>query len=115
MNDLLKSQLLFALGCIPARAGLVYLAHTNAHANTLSILPYITLLIGIGFLALYFTKSRMTAPETFEKPVWWNELRLFHGILFVGYSALALQNCDHAWGLLALDLAVGVGGFVQHL
>jgi hypothetical protein len=110
LSDSQKSSLIFILACIPARIGLSYLAYKRSF----KFLPIITTLIGIGFLYIYFTGSRKTGTETFGKPIWWNNARLFHGLLFIAYSILAILGCDNAWILLAFDVAFGIGGFVQH-
>ena len=108
LSDSQKSGLLFILLCIPIRSALAYLAYTNKF----SLLPYITAIIGIGFLYIYFTGSRKTGAETFGKPIWWNNLRLFHGILFIAFSVLYLMKCEKAWMVLAADVAIGLGGFI---
>lgn len=115
LSDSQKSSLLFTFGCIPARVLLVYLAYlrNTSELKWLTYFPAITLAIGIGFLILYFTGIRKSGAETFGKPIWWNKLRLYHGILFIAYSVAAINDCDFAPLILLFDLGMGIGGFIQ--
>ena len=110
LTDVQKSGLLFVFACIPTRLALVYLAYNK----TFKYLPYITMLMGLGFLYIYFTGDRKTGSETFGRPIWWNDMRLFHGLMYVGFSILALLDCKGAWMLLGADVAAGIGAFIQH-
>ena len=64
MNTIQKRFLLFLGGCIPARLALVGLAKYLPN-KYLPYLGYITLLMALGFLYLYFTGSRKVGQETF--------------------------------------------------
>ena len=102
------SAVLFLFCCIPARLGLAYIAYKRVRA-----LPYITMVIGIGFLTLYFTDARKTGAETFGLPIWWTRLRLIHGLTYILYSILALSGNKNAWTILFADTFIGLGAFAQ--
>jgi Na+-transporting methylmalonyl-CoA/oxaloacetate decarboxylase beta subunit len=105
-----KSSALFVFVCMPVRLAVTYLAYTGKAR----FLPYLTLLVGIGFLYIYFSGSRKTGAETFGQPIWWNDMRPIHGLLYIAYSILALNKCKNAWMLLGVDAAIGFGAFIQN-
>ena len=74
-----KSILYFLIGCIPIR---IIIALIAMYINK-EYLPYYGLVLlgpALGFLYLYFTKSRLNAPEA-GGITWWANLRIVHGLL----------------------------------
>lgn len=96
--------------CILFRLFLVYIAKTT---KNLKYLGYITLIISIGFIFIYVTKSRKTGIEVNGKKIWWNELRPIHGILYLIFSIGAINNYN-LWYLLLLDVIIGLVAYLIH-
>lgn len=103
---------LFLFGCITARIGLVLLAY-KLNKKNLPYLGVLLALIGVSFLYLFFTKSRMKAPEA-KGYTWWANYRLLHGMLYLTASIYALRGENMAWIPLLIDISVGVILFTEH-
>ncbi len=77
-----NKNLLFWLACVPARlmlASLPLFISRQYH-------PYLAIVfmcIGIAFLWLYATKSRMRPFESSTGTAWWHSNRVVHGLLFI--------------------------------
>jgi hypothetical protein len=114
MKDKTKRMLLFLVGCVGIRYYLTKLVLVN-NDNLRYILISLFTLISIGFMYIYITGSRKTGPETFGKPIWWNNLRPVHSILY-GLTAFALlkHDAESASNLLKLDLGIGVMFFLMY-
>lgn len=110
MNTLQKRHALFLLGCIPTR--LLYTYLTSRY--NVPILGYIALMIGLGFLYIYFTDSRKTGPETFGEKIWWNDYRPLHGVLYLTFAYMYLNGVKNAWMVLLMDTMIGLGLFYNH-
>lgn len=102
---------LFLLGCIPVRLLLVYLS-TIVPGKVMS-LPLV--LIGLGFLFLYFTNGRMNAPESSTGKTWWAKLRLFHGLLYMTAAVLAFNESKFVWVPLLIDVLFGLIAYILNL
>jgi hypothetical protein len=98
--------------CVLVRLLLVYIAKTIKIEN-LKYLGYVTLLISIGFIYIYITKSRKRAIELNNKKIWWNPLRPIHGIFYLLFSIAAI-NSYNLWYLLLLDVMIGVIAYFIH-
>lgn len=103
----MKRNLLFLLGCIPARLGLTFLAYKKV-----PFLYVLTFIAGVGFFYYYFSGTRNVGRETLGKPIWWNRFRPVHGILFILYSYLAYRGHNDAYKVLFADTMFGLGLFV---
>ena len=79
---------LFILGCIPARLGLAYAASRNLFSPWLQVA---FLVIGFGFITLYASNSRLSAPEG-GGTTWWSPYRIVHGLMYIAASALLYLN-----------------------
>lgn len=108
-----KSQQLFLFGCIPVRILLAYLAK-NANKQMLHLMGYLGLIIALGFTYIYLTGSRKTGPETFGRPIWWNNWRPIHAGLYFAFAYTALHGCGCAWRYLATDVVVGLIAFIMN-
>ena len=111
MNNLQKRFLLFLGGCIPSRFALMYLAKSMPN-KYLPYLGYITLLMALGFIYLYFTNTRTVGAETFGQPIWWKNLRIVHGILYLLFSLFAINHYANAYLFLLYDTFFGLGAFL---
>ena len=103
---------LFWLGCIPARATIVYAA-----SQKLKYTPYITGLISFGFFQRFIREQyRMHKGEVanngelgvglgvFKTPVYWHEMRLVHAVLYGLYTLL--NKYENSYLILLADLAM---------
>lgn len=103
---------LFLAGCIPTRVALAAAAYHIDEKN----LPYLGValgLMGLSFLYLFFTHTRLQAPEA-RGVTWWSHLRLIHGMLYLTAAVYALRQERQAWIPLALDVLFGLAAFGQH-
>lgn len=112
MLDIQKRIILFLLFCIGSRLGLTLLSK-KINKDLLPYLGITTLLIGISFLYLYFSNSRLNAAEGGGK-TWWHNFRIVHGILYVLFSILAFQKNHKAWIVLLIDTLFGLTLFLNH-
>ena len=112
----MKRQLLFLIGCIGTRS-LLTLASTNTQ-----LLPYIgsiTLVMSLSFLYIYTfgSKKADSQLEWFkdnDTKIWWNKLRLVHGLTYLLFTVLALGQKDYAWIVLAIDTIFGLVVWILH-
>lgn len=92
--------------CIPTRILLCILMY---YFSTNIALRVIVGVIGINFLILYFFNLRMNAVESLTGKTWWNEFRIYHGILYSTAAALSLSEY-HAYSYIPLlvDACIGM-------
>lgn len=96
---------LFILGCIPARLGLAYAASKNLFSPWLQTM---FIVIGLGFLSLYATNSRLNAPEG-GGVTWWAQYRVVHGLLYLAAAALLhLGKPADAGRVVFIDTLLGL-------
>lgn len=84
----MNSILLFLFACIPAR---LLLAWYSTKVPNLTIFGLLLLLMALSFLYLYFTNSRLQAPEA-GGATWWANYRLIIGLLYLAAAVYALQG-----------------------
>jgi hypothetical protein len=111
-TDFQKRAALFLIGCMGTRFGITYIAKTK-----LELLPTLGLLAvgpAIGFLVIYFFGLRKTGLETMGAPIWWNDLRVMHGVLYGIFAYLALQSNKNAWIVLLIDTIIGLLAWTNH-
>jgi hypothetical protein len=66
------------------------------------------LLIGLGFLSLYATNSRLNAPEG-GGVTWWAPYRVVHGLLYLAAAAmLYLNKPADAGRIVFIDTLLGL-------
>jgi len=108
----MNSKKIFIFGCIPARLLLVLLIYKINQ----KYLPYFSIFlfaIGISFIYLYITNSRLNAPEAGGK-TWWKNLRPVHGILYLLAAILSMMKNRLAALILLIDVIFGTGAFLIH-
>lgn len=113
MNTIQKRFLLFLIGCIGTRFLFVYLAK-NVSKSFLLYMGYIALIIGIGFLSIYFGNLRRSGQETFGDKIWWNDLRPVHGTLYLLFAYFAISGNSGSWIILLIDVIIGLVSFLWH-
>jgi hypothetical protein len=67
----------------------------------------VPLAIGIGLAYLYFTNTRLNAPEG-GGTTWWAKYRLIHAMLYITAAIYILQGNDKAWVPLVIDVLIGI-------
>lgn len=101
-----NSHCIFMLACLPTRLALAYWVYTGTYPT--HIVAGVLSLVGLSFMTLYLTNSRLHAVEG-GGTTWWHHLRPFHGALYlVAGCTLALGYQDVAGLVLALDAAIGL-------
>lgn len=108
----MNSKLLFLLGCIPVRlllAGLTY----KIDDKYLPYLAVVLIAVGISFIYLYISNSRLEAPEAGGK-TWWKNLRPIHGMFYITAGLYAMKKDRVASLILIIDVIFGLGAFINH-
>lgn len=113
MNSIQKRFLMFLIGCIGVRFFLAWLAKT-IDKKYLPVMGLLALGPVIGFLYIYFTKSRKTGAEVFGGKIWWNFMRPVHALLYFTFSVLAFQKSNFAWIFLLIDVVIGLLAFLNY-
>ena len=108
-----KRVLLFLIGCIGSRVLFAYLAKI-ASATVLPYMGVVGAMIAIGFTYIWVTGSRTTGPETFGKPIWWNDMRPIHATLYALFAYKAIRKEMDAWKYLAIDVVFGLVVYLLH-
>jgi hypothetical protein len=111
MNDMQKRFLLFLFGCIPTRSLFVFLAK-KANPSVLMMLGYLALIPAIGLMYIYLTGSRNTGAEVFGSPIWWNDLRPIHSLLYFMFAISAIYKKPNSWMYLLVDVIFGLFAFL---
>ena len=111
----MNSILAFLLLCIPARI-LIALASKFVPDEYLKFYGIILGLIGLSFLYLFITNSRLSAPEAGGK-TWWAQFRILIGFFYITAAVYAFQGKrDLIWIPLAIDIIFGIIIFgIRHL
>jgi len=104
-------KLLFLFGCIPARMLLAYFT-TVVPLEYLKYYGLILLAISIGFFWLYFTNTRLDAPEA-GGTTWWSSFRPIFGALYLIAAIYCFQGKQNlAWIPLAIEIIFGLILFI---
>jgi hypothetical protein len=114
MKNLTKRFLLFFLGCIPTRLLLTFIAKK---INKKYLLSIITFPIAIGFLYIYFIGSKKADSQLdwVNGVVYWNNMRLIHGLLYLSFSIGSLITINNKlWILLLSDTIIGLFTFLNY-
>ena len=111
----MNSILAFLFLCIPAR---ILLAWGSQIVPDEYLVYYGILLglIGLSFLYLFITNSRLSAPEAGGK-TWWSQFRILIGFFYITAAVYAFQGKRNLiWIPLAIDIVFGLIIFgIQHL
>ena len=107
-----KRILFFLLFCIGTRLSLTYVSK-KINIKYLPYIGMITLIIGLNFLYLYFTNSRLNAAEGGGK-TWWHKFRIIHGLLYIIFSILSFMKYKQSWLVLLIDTTFGLFLFLNH-
>ena len=108
----MNSIIAFLLFCIPARIALAY-GSKYVPDKYLDLYALILLAIGISFIHLFFTNSRLNAPEA-GGTTWWSQYRLIIGSLYICAAIYAFQGKRNLiWVPLAMDIIFGLFIFAK--
>ena len=118
MNKLYQRYLRFLALCIPTRISLIFLSGYLKDKKILkNIFNIITLCIGIGFTYIYFFGSKTADSQLVwanEKTIWWNDLRIAHGLNYLFFSYFYFTNNHSCCYFLILDVILGLLSFSNH-
>lgn len=106
-------HLFFIFGCIGSRLILTYLAFF--YVDLVKYLTLLTIPIGLSFMFLALTGFRQNAFEA-GGVVWWSDMRIFHSILYLVFSFLAINTKTRhfAYKTLLVDTLLGVSVWLNH-
>jgi hypothetical protein len=101
----MNSILLFLFACIPAR---LLLAWYSTKVSNLKLFGALLFVMALSFLYLYFTGSRLQAPEA-GGSTWWAGQRLVIGLLYLAAAIYAIQGKRDLVKIpLLIDVAFGL-------
>lgn len=103
-------MIIFLFGCIGLRLSIGLFARSFlCHGLLCKILAYSLLIMGFGFLFIYFSGIREKGLETGGEKIWWNTLRPIHGILYIiaGYLLSTNQNILSS-NVIIFDTLIGL-------
>ena len=74
--------------------------------------------MGVGFIYIYIHGSATADAQLQwlgEKKIWWNHLRIIHGVFYLSFSGLAsTKHKKKAYILLFIDTFFGLLSFIHH-
>ena len=100
---------MFLIFCIGIRTLFVVLAK-YLDKKYLPYMGYIAIAIGLGFSTIYLTGSRNKG--ILDQPVWWDNLRPLHALLYFIFAYLAITKNNNAWVPLLIDVIIGLFSFL---
>ena len=77
----------------------------------------IALIISLSFIYLYFignNRANRQLEWLGDKKIWWNQMRLIHGLIWLLFSILAFTKFNHSWIILAVDTLIGLSVWILH-
>lgn len=111
----IQSRIIYFLFlCIGTRLYLSYLINIVGK-EIYKILTTIILIIGCGFLIIYFGGYRKRGLETGGKKIWWNNLRPVHGILYILAAIMMIYGMRYKASIVILvDTIIGLLSFLWY-
>jgi hypothetical protein len=106
-------MLLFLLGCIGTRLLFVYLSYI-ASPEILKVYGYLAFLPAVSFSLIYLFGLRRTGGEVFGEPIWWDNLRPVHALLYGLYGASSIGGWSGSWTLLLADVIIGLVSWIYY-
>ena len=116
MQVKVKRMLLFLFGCIGTRCLLAYIAK-KINPEYLQYMGYIALIISLSFIYLFLFGNKKADSQlewSGDKKIWWNNLRVVHGINYLIFAILAIGKNKNAWIPLAVDVTIGLIAWIVH-
>lgn len=85
----------YMFGCIPVRTTIaLVMALIMTDVLSQNIYCGVNTIIGLGFLGLWLTNSRMNAPEAAGGVTWWASNRWVHGLFYLMAAAMWVATKD---------------------
>ena len=111
----MNSIIAFLLLCIPARI-IIALGSQFIPTDYLWLYATVLLIIGLSFIYLFITNSRLNAPEAGGR-TWWSQFRIIIGFFYIAAAVYAFQGKRNLiWIPLAMDIVFGITIFAyQHI
>ena len=113
---LTKRLLMFLIGCIGSRSALVILTK-KINPSYLPLIGYMGIAIALGFFYVYFIGSPKADAQlewAGDKKIWWDNLRVVHGLNYLIFGILAINKNEHSWIILAIDVIIGLCAWLSH-
>ena len=108
MMSLVKKRFfLFIFACIPIRLLAAYLVKQTPF-KYIKYLGFLFALIGGAFLLSYINYNPQKDMGAFGGIIWWNNMRAFHGCMYILYSILSIHYNKNVWEILAIDPIFGL-------
>lgn len=104
----------FTSGCVPSR---LIVAAIVAYWSRLPLKPaaVIAFAIASSLLLIYAFGLRRTGPETFGGPIWWDNYRPVHAVIYALVGTLLWTgNRSAAAALLCVDAGIGLAAGIIH-
>jgi len=98
------------IACILVRALITLYAYVRPCNR---ILGFLSLIPALGFAIIYIFGLRKVGLETGGKPIWWNNLRPIHALLWGIFSISTLMGYRHSYIALIADTTIGIIAFTQ--
>ncbi len=117
-----KRKLLFLGLCIPVRLSILYLGKFLVNKSEYNIykklLSIATFLMGLGFLNIYFFGSKRADAQlkwAGEPKVWWNDLRIAHGICYLLFSFFLFYDYKFSWFFIFAEILFGLLAWIKQI
>lgn len=104
---------LFLLGCIGLRLGIAE-GVRRSPLNARKVISVFYILAGLGMMYFYVTGARQVGPETGGGPIWWDNIRPLHALLYGIFAAMAFSDNQQSWIVLYADVALGIMAWTAH-
>lgn len=112
ITNALYIPLVFLFCCMPLRGFIAYAGSIMGN----NLIPMATGAVSLGFLSTYYRENNKEIKNkgAFGGDPYWHDERLLHGFIYAAFTILYLYGVEQAWILLALDVLIGFGTFVQN-
>lgn len=111
-----KRFLMFLIGCMGSRFLLTYISKI-IKSEYIMYISIITGIIGLGFIYIYLFGNEIADKQlewTGDKKIWWNDLRIVHGSLYLLFSYMVFNQNKDAWLILLVDTIIGLISWIKY-
>jgi hypothetical protein len=98
--------------CILVRSIFVLLAY-KLTKDAVYYMAFPAAIISIGFI-ISFINFNGSGNGVFGGEIWWNNLRLVHGIIYGIFAYMAVNYNKFAYRPLMVDIIIGAVSFIAH-
>jgi len=108
-EDKIIRNIMFFFFCIGIRVLIPFIIKKKEIIKYKLIISLILFIIGFSFILIRATNSRKVGIETGNKPIWWDNLRPIHGLLYLLSSYFVYTDqIDRASKTLLFDVYFGL-------